>query len=332
MTPSSRYRRYPVRILIVLRLSGKELFLPITGTVLAIFLLLFTGYGMKKGRILKPGDAELLNTIVLYLTLPAFIFEAIYSYRGDLSISIAKVPVFGFATMCVVMLIAYFVGRALRLDRRILGGLIIVSAFGNTGFLGYPVVEAAFRDKGALVTAVMYDELAMAFPLYTVGLVLATVFSGERISREYMMKVFKLPSMWAIPLALILRPFALPEPIVQAVHYLSNGTIPLVTISLGLSLSATTLKGYAVPVLAACALKLAVLPVVTYYAMHWVGVSGTMHQVTVLESAMPAAMMSGVIASRFGDCGEYATSAIFAGAVLGIVTIPLTLVILGRIA
>lgn len=306
-----------------------ELRLSIVSTVLSIFLLLFTGYGIKKGRILKSGDAETLNTIVLYLTLPAFIFEAIYGYRGDLSIEIAKVPVFGFAAMCAVMLMAWLVGRALRLDRRIVGGLIIVSAFGNTGFLGYPVVEAAFRDKGALVTAVMYDELAMAFPLYTVGLAVAAFFSGEKISREYMMKVFKLPSMWAIPLALILRPIALPEPVVQAIHYLSNGTIPLVMISLGLSLSASSLKGYAVPVLVACVLKLAVLPFVTYHTMTWVGVRDTMHQVTVLESAMPGAMMSGVIASRFGNCGEYATSAVFAATVLSIVTIPLTLAVLG---
>ncbi len=301
----------------------------IVGTVLSIFLLLFTGYAIKKARILKADNAELLNTIVLYLMLPAFIFEAIYSYRGDLSISIAKVPVFGFVTMLIVMAGAYLIGRVLKLDRRIIGGMILVSAFGNTGFLGFPVVEAAFRSKGALVTAVMYDELAMAFPLYTVGLVVATVFSGEKISREYMMRVFKLPSMWAIPLALILRPFALPEPIVQAVHYLSNGTIPLVMISLGLSLSASSLKGYAVPVLVACVLKLAVLPFLTWHTMSMVEVFGTMHQVAVVESAMPAAMMSGVIAGRFGDCGEYATSAIFVGTLLGLVTIPVTLMILG---
>ncbi len=301
----------------------------IVGTVLSIFLLLFAGYGIKKARILKSGDAEILNTVVLYLTLPAFIFEAIYGYHGDLSLEIAKVPIFGFATMLVVMLLAWLIGRALRLDRRIIGGLIIVSAFGNTGFLGYPVVQAAFHHKGALVTAVMYDELAMAFPLYTLGILLATTFSGEKISAEYMLKVFKLPSMWAIPLALILRPYVLPEPIMRTIGYLSDGTIPLVMISLGLSLSASSLKGYAVPVLVACALKLGVLPLLTYHAMNLVGVQGTMHQVTVLESAMPGAMMSAVIAGRFGDCGKFANSAIFTATLLSLITIPLTLRLLG---
>jgi len=303
--------------------------LSIVGTVLSIFLLLFAGYGIKKARILKAGDAEILNTVVLNLTLPAFIFLAIYGYHGNLTLQIAKVPIFGFATMLVVMVIAWLIGRALRLDRRIIGGLIIVSAFGNTGFLGYPVVQAAFHQKGALVTAVMYDELAMAFPLYTLGILLATTFSGEKISREYMLKVFKLPSMWAIPLALILRPYVLPGPIMHAIEYLSAGTIPLVMISLGLSLSTSSLKGYAVPVLVACVLKLGVLPLLTHHVMGFVGVQGTMHQVTVLESAMPGAMMSAVIAGRFGDCGKYTTSAIFTATLLSLVTIPLTLWLLG---
>jgi len=303
--------------------------LSIIGTVLSIFLLLFAGYGIKKVRIMKPDDAEILNTVVLYLTLPAFIFQAIYGYRGQLSLEIAKVPVFGFIAMLGVMLLAWLIGRALRLDKCIIGGLIVVSAFGNTGFLGFPVVQAAFRDKGALVTAVMYDELAMAFPLYTLGLFVTALFSGEKLSREFMLRVFKLPSMWAIPLALILRPHPLPHPLLDAIRYLSDGTIPVVMISLGLSLSASRIKGYAVPVLVACLLKMAVLPFLTHHTMALVGVRDTMHQVTVLESAMPPAMMSAVIAGRFGRCGGFATSAIFVATLLSLLTIPLTLVVLG---
>ena len=44
---------------------------------------------------------------------------------------------------------------------------------------------------------------------------------------------------------------------------------------------------------------------------------------------MPPAMMSAVIAGRFGRCGEFATSAIFVATLLSLLTIPLTLVILG---
>ncbi|GAF95146.1 unnamed protein product, partial [marine sediment metagenome] len=46
-----------------------------------------------------------------------------------------------------------------------------------TGFLGYPVVSAAFGgDKHAVLTAVMFDAFGMALPLITVGVAVAACF------------------------------------------------------------------------------------------------------------------------------------------------------------
>ena len=298
-------------------------------TVISIFLLLFIGYGTKKVRLLRAEDADLLNNVVVYLTLPAFIFEAIYGYRQPLPFSIVKVPIIGFAMIAAVIVAGYLVGRALRLDRPTLAGLMIAAAFGNTGFLGYPVIKTAFAAKGALVTAVLYDELAMALPLYTLGAAIASGFAGERFDRKQFAKVLTMPSMLAIPIALALRPLTLPEPLMVALRYLANGTIPLVMISLGLSLSARSLKGYAVPVLAACVLKLGLLPLLTYYSLRAGGVSGVMLQAGVVESGMPSAVMTCVIASKFGANAKFVAAAIFVSTLLSIAAIPTVLVLLG---
>lgn len=300
------------------------------GTVLSIFLLMFIGYGTKRIRLLRAEDADILNTVVVYLTIPAFIFEAIYSYRQPIPLSIVKVPIVGFILICVVLGMAYLIGRMLKLDRTTLSGLIIASGFGNTGFLGYPVVQAAFHEKGALVTAALYDEVAMALPLFTIGALIAAGFAGERVSRGQMAKVFTLPGLWAIPVALLLRRFAIPEPLMDTISYLSSGTIPLVMISLGLSLSASSLKGLAIPLLAACVLKLGVLPLATHYAIIAAGVTGSMHQVTVLEAGMPSALMTYVIGSKFGANGRFIAGAVFISTMLSIITIPATLLLLGR--
>jgi predicted permease len=301
----------------------------VVGTVLSIFILLFIGYGTKKVRLLTAKDADLLNTVVLYLTLPAFIFEAIYSYHEPLPWSLAKIPIVGFAMIAVVLAIAYGIGRMLRMDRPTLGGMILAAGFGNTGFLGYPVTQAAFNHKGALVTAVLYDEFAMALPLYTVGIAIAASFAGAKADRKQFLSVFTLPSMIAIPIALILRPITIPQPLMAAIHYMANGTVPLVMISLGLSLSASSLKGYAAPAVVVCVLKLAVLPVITYFAYRAVGVSGITLQAGVLESAMPTAVMSCVLASRFGANGRFVAGAIFVATLISLATIPATLLILG---
>lgn len=300
----------------------------VLGTVLAIFLLLFVGYGMKKIHLLRAEDADVLNTLVVYITLPAYIFEAIYGYKQPLSPALVRVPFIGFGMIAVVLAIAYVIGRMLKVERRVLGGLIIASGFGNTGFLGYPVVQAAFHDKGALVTAALYDEIAMAVPLYTLGALIVAGFAGERVNGKQLARVFAMPSLWAIPAALLLRPVALPAPLISAVGFLAGGTVPLVMISLGLSLSTKSLKGYVPPLLAACVLKLGVLPLITHYASVSGGLTGYMYQATVLESAMPSAMMNAVIASKFGADARFVSGVIFVSTLLSIITIPATLLIL----
>lgn len=301
----------------------------VIGTVFSIFLLLSLGYGAKKIRLLKPEDADLLNTVVVYMTLPAFIFDAIYGYQKPLPWSMAKVPITGFAMIVIVLLVAYVAGKLMRLRRPALGGLIIASGFGNTGFLGYPVVQAAFRDRAALVTAALYDEIAMALPLYTLGALIAASFSGTRVDRQQLAKVFTLPSLLAIPVALLIRPIPIPAPVISAIRYLAAGTVPLVMISLGLSLSGRSLKGMALPVAVTCVLKLAVLPVLTYYAAQGVGLRGVVHQATVLESAMPSAVMTCVIASKFGADARFVAGVIFLTTLLSIGTIPAAILILG---
>lgn len=301
----------------------------VLGTVLSIFLLMFVGYGAKKVRLLRPEDADLLNTVVIYVTLPAFIFNATYGYRQPLPVSIAKAPIIAFGAMIAVMCLAYLAGRALKLDRPTLGALVLASMFGNTGFLGYPVVQAAFREKGALVAASLYDQFVMAVPLYTMGVLIAAGFGGQKVKTSQLLKVLTLPALWAIPIALLVRPLALPAPLLDAIGYLGAGTIPLVMISLGLSLSARSLKGWFLCAAVACVLKLGIMPLLTHYAISAAGVSGTVYKVTVLEAGMPTSMISAVIAGKYGANGRFVASVIFFSTLLSIITIPAALLILG---
>jgi len=299
------------------------------GTVLSVFILLFVGYGTKKLKILKVENAGVLNDIVIYLALPSFIFTAVYNYKQAIPAAMGKATLIGFGMIMVVAFSAYMIGRLIKLDRSNLPGFILAAAFGNTGFMGYPIVEAVFPNKAALVTAVLYDELAMALPLYVLGIVLVAAFAGEKTDHRQVVRALKMPQLWAIPIALFLRQFHVPQPVIVAIDYLGRSTIPLVMISIGLTLSANSLKGYAAPITAICLLKLAVLPIITSYALRAGGLNGVIHQSTVLEAGMPTAMMAGVLVSKFGKNGEFMAGLIFVTTLLSIITIPITLLILG---
>ncbi|MGC8861286.1 MAG: AEC family transporter [Armatimonadota bacterium] len=297
-------------------------------TVASIFLLLLAGYGSKRLGALNASDAAVVNSLVVNLTMPAFIFVSVHN--KPITPAMVKAPVVGFVMEMVVVGIAYCAARALRLDRRTTGALMLVSAFGNTGFLGYPVVTAAFRgDKHAILSAVMFDEFAMALPLNSVGVALAVSFAGCRFERSSLLEFLKTPLFPSTIAALLLRQVSVPPLVMTTLGYLAAGTVPLAMISIGLSLTSRVVKSYPYALATALILKMVVLPALVWLVLPLTSVGGVVKQVVVLESAMPSAVFSGVVAARYGANGAFAAAAVFASTLASVIMIPAVLMLVG---
>ena len=76
-------------------------------TVISIFLLLMLGYGAKKAGVLKEGDVGVVNSILINLTMPAFIF--VYTHGQPLTTAMIKVPFLGFVMEMVIVCVAYLI-------------------------------------------------------------------------------------------------------------------------------------------------------------------------------------------------------------------------------
>lgn len=300
----------------------------VLSTVSAVFLLLLVGYGARKLGVLRSSDTTVVNSIVINLTGPAFAFSAIYG--KPLTLQMIGAPMVVFVSSMMVMGLAYLIGTILRLDRKTTGAIMLVSAFGNTGFLGYPVTMAAFPGSGeAIATAVMCDQFAMALPLYSVGVVVAASFAAAKASRAQMFEFMKAPLLPATIIAILLRPVHLPQPFVTSMTILGQATVPLAMLSLGLSLSRSSLKTATVPFTVGLVLKMLALPAIVFLGLRLAGIDGVVRNVTVLESSMPAAIMTGVIAGRYGTNGAFVSAAIFLMTLISIVAIPVILMLLG---
>lgn len=297
-------------------------------TVVSVFLLLLAGYAAKRVGVLKPGDSTVVNSIVINLTMPAFIF--VYTHGKPITPGMVKAPMLGIVAEMAVMGLAYLCARAMRLDRRTTGALMLVSAFGNTGFLGYPVVSAAFNNhEGAVLTAVMFDEFAMAMILNSVGIAVAAAFAGSRFEWANLVEFVRTPLFPATVVALMLKDVPIPEVVMTTLGFLSAGTVPLAMVSIGLSLSAGAVKRYPGPMLVASVLKMAVLPGLMFLLLPLIRVSGVVGKVAILESAMPAAVFSGVVAARYGANGPFAAGAIFLMTLASALVIPAVLMLMG---
>lgn len=292
----------------------------------SVFLLLLAGYGAKRVGVLKAADARVANSIVINLTMPAFIFVSIHAQ--SLSSAMVKAPILGFVMEMVVMGLAYASARALKLNRPTTGGLMLAATFGNTGFLGYPMVAAAFPHDGhAMPTAVMFDEFAMAMVLNSIGVAVAACFAGRRFEWNSLFEFLKTPLLPSTVIALALRTVYVPAVILKTLGFLAAGTVPLAMISIGLSLSANSLKKNPGALGTAFLLKMIALPLLMYVTLPLIGVTGTVMQVTVLESAVPTAVVSGVIAGRYGANEEFVATAIFAMTLLSVAILPAVLLL-----
>jgi len=98
---------------------------------------------------------------------------------------------------------------------------------------------------------------------------------------------------------------------------------------LGIQLSRTSLRGRIGPVLLASGLRLIVAPLLAVPLALALGLSGLTRDVAIVQSAMPVAVVSGVLATEFGSDADFVTATILVSTLLSIVTLGILLALLG---
>lgn len=295
-------------------------------TVASIFLLLLVGYGSKKLRILGVKDTGVINSIVLNLALPAFIFSSIHG--KPLEFDMIKAPFIGIAVDVVVLGAAYLIARLLKLDRPTTAGLMIAASFGNTGYMGLPVVSAVFKgDGGSMLTAAMMDSFAMRIMLCTVGIAVATTFAGRKFDWLGTLEFVKSPMFAALVIALLLRKTPMPEFLMSGIDKMGGATVPLSMISVGLNLSMGSVGKWPLGTVAAALLKMAAMPALMCLGVSLMRIDHSVARVAILEMGMPSAIFGGVIAGRYGANKEFVAGAIFLSTLLSIVVIPVVVML-----
>ena len=123
-----------------------------------IVFLILMGYISRYFKILDEKDRMVLNKIVIYIAMPSTIFLSLLRNvtPADLP-EFMKLPLILFVTSIACAILAYFVGKRLKLDNKSLGGFVLVSSIGNTGFLGYPVILGFYGTEGLLSVITSYS-------------------------------------------------------------------------------------------------------------------------------------------------------------------------------
>ncbi|MEJ2508831.1 MAG: AEC family transporter [Gammaproteobacteria bacterium] len=286
-------------------------------------------------RFARPGgvDADAtrraLTAVVYYLLLPALVLQVLW--RAPLGLDTARIAAAAAAGVLACMLASYFICRGCRMPRAVTGAAILAAAFPNATYLGLPVLEATFGTWARSV-AIQYDLFACTPLLLTVGILIAEALGTRNRTESPLAGLLRVPPLWAAVVAVALNALAVPtnDWLDGMLSMLGSGVVPLMLISLGLSLQwgawhFTNLKAM-LPVLF---VQLLLMPVVVWAVAHFIGLEGQTLQAVVLEGAMPSMVLGVVISDRFGlDTALYA-AAVTTSTLLSLATLPLWFHLLG---
>jgi malate permease and related proteins len=290
----------------------------VTGLTIGIFLLIGLGALLRRIGLLSFDDRAGLNNIIIFVALPALIFEAAREAPFDPSLLV--IAAVALAISLATLGIGYGVARVLKLGGPLMGSFLLASGVGNTGYLGYPLTVALF-GQAQLVKAVFFDIFGTVLMLFTAGIYFANKYGrpSDRAWRQGL--AYATPNLAGLVLGFALQGVDLPVPVDLAIGSLAQATTGIIMISIGISLRRRF--GPARRSIAAIGLlKLAVMPGLALAAAIALGFDPTVGGITVLQASMPIALMTFIIGDKYELDTQFLSGAILLTTLASMATIP----------
>ncbi|GAB2724680.1 AEC family transporter [Halomonas garicola] len=272
------------------------------------------GLGFFWVRLGQPYPVEFVTRLVFNIGTPALVIASLSSAEIEAG-SFGRTMLATALVICTMAAMTWPLARLLRQDWRV---LLAPAMYPNTGNMGLPVVLYAFGSAGfAYGITVMVTVSLFQF---TLGSVMAS--NGGNPLRT----LVRTPTVYAILLSLVLllTDTALPLWLANSVELISGFTVPLMLITLGVSLASIQVKslrsgiGFSllrIPVAAALAWSIGAL----------LGLPPLAHSIVVLQMSMPVAVFNYLFAQKARREPEYVASLVFCSTLLSLLYLPLLL-------
>ncbi len=305
--------------------------LRVAETSIAFTLLVLIAYSLKGRGILKQEDTPMFAGLLTQAVLPATIFYQLWTHRlsgGNFTPVLVM-----FLTGTVALGVSWLAGVLLRFDRPSIGALMIISSFGSSALIGYPILEYSFaNDPQALAEGIAISELGVGLPIFILGPIVAMYFGGDAKGRRGLGTLakdyFLSPIFISVVLGLAFSrvPVSAGAPFVETVREVLNMTqgalVVISAIILGLQLSFQTTRGFWMLIAVSILLQMLFQPWFSGAVSGLLKISAENRQILVVISAMPAAILGPVFAARYDCAAKTATLLTFTHIVVSPVLVP----------
>ena len=295
-------------------------------TILSIIIMIALGYILKRIDFLSVDNVDTLNNIVIYIMLPSMIFSALYTADLSMISSLGILPFVILASSFVTGIISYFILKRFNLSDKMLWSVLVTIMIANTGFMGYPISIGVYGSEGFL--RAIFCDMATSVIFLILSFALVLKFGGS--PKTAVKKIAFFPPLWAIILGILLNitHISIGPVLENTVNYLGNGTIPLIMLSLGISIDFGGIKRSKNMIIFTSIMKLLIFPLIAFFIVSHLGLLDLQFKIPIIEAAMPSGMLSLVLAITYKLDSELTSDCILINTVISLITLPVILMLL----
>jgi len=309
----------------------------ILGIVLPIFALIFAGWLVRRIGVMGPQATSELNRFVVYLALPALLFEIVAksSWQELWQPHFVAVVTLSTAAVFALTLLLHARRSGFDADAPVLG---LATAYPNTGYLGFPLLLAALGPSSNTLTLIA--TIIVACVLFALAIVMIEVrlHVGShplRVAVKVVKSLAKNPLI-AAPVIAAFFPatgLAVPHPVEVFLKLLGGAASPAALVGLGLFLAQERPRGEhgnAGLTGTLVALKLLLHPALAWLlATTLFPLSAPARHAAVLLAMLPTGTGPFMLAEFYGREASVTARVILVSTVLSIATISVYLTTIG---
>lgn len=288
-------------------------------TLTPVFLLVGIGWvvGSRLGL-----DAQTAARLAYYVLGPAFVFDLLATADLEAGVVVRLVVVVTVSTL-LVGAVGWTVARLLGGGPAVVGAFTLVAVYANVGNFGLPIVLFQLGEEALPLAGLVLVVVNLLG--FLVGVTVANLEDVHPV-RAFGRAVRSPLVLASFPaLAVNLLGAELPLPLARPIALLAQGMIPVLLLTLGLQLARMGRPRVDRQVLAATGVRLLAGPAVTAGVVGLLALPEPAGDVAVVQSAMPAAVFTALIAIEHDLEPDLVTTVVLLSTLVSAVTLTIVL-------
>lgn len=292
------------------------MFLSKVGSMLLIFLASFI---LKRRGVFEESDSGFVGDLLVYIVVPAVIVD---SFSGvEISADLAFLPLSALIVVSGLLASGFVLSRYLNWSEPELDAFRVTLPTLEGGTIGYSFMLAAFGEEG-LSKIVLFDFMNAVFLFTVVYYVSGRLGENSHSLKKSVLKIFKSPLIWAIPLGFILNLTGFENALLsELLSMTGDALLFLVMVLLGLSIDiekfSIKFPAKVLSIKAVIGLSLGLICVEIF------GLTGLSRKAVILGSLLPPTILAVVFAKENNLDTERVSEIVTTGLIISIIVLPL---------